>query len=100
MVAVLEVSHAIPADTHPELHRLLAYAYQLRADYQKRLASYHWQKHIDPVTHLAMPDEPLALHLFHAHDYHGFCRELGLSCLPACPLCAESAGAGRNQSGG
>jgi hypothetical protein len=93
------MTHAPPANTHPELHRLLAYAHQLRADHEKRLASYHWQKHIDPISPIPIPDEPIALHLFYTGDYHGFCRSLDLSCLPACPLCAEGEGQSENQSG-
>lgn len=86
--------------THPELHRLLAYAHQLRSEHEKRLASYHWQKYIDPLAPIPIPDKPHGLHLFAIGDYHGFCDSLGIAHSPAGALCAESACPCRNQSGG
>ena len=87
-------------DGHPQAHRLLSHYHASLSAWHSQLAAYHWQKHLDPLSDLPIPLQPDAIHLFQSCDYHGFCRAAGIPCLPACPLCAEGAGAGQNQSGG
>ncbi len=95
MVAILEMKIGSPA-----YHRLLAYYEQRNSEWRRELASYHWQKYACPQSDLKLPHEPPSLHLFRTGEYCGFCRALGLACLPDCEVCAKGACASRNESGG
>ena len=80
-------------ELHHHHDRLAAYYAEEQRKHWEHVAAAYWQRSLG-YDQTPLPNEPESIIRFRTGDHHGFCRAIGIPCLPYCPLCESESGGG------